>query len=200
MNLDAEPVPFISARLKALMPRRRARVHVRRLAVVAIATALFTAFAVVPAAYAYTYTVGTSSDTSNTACPSATATGCSLRQLILYVEANPAPPDTITVPTGSYTLNASFGALSVTASMTIVGAGAQATTIDETVPSDRSGSGSGSGDRVFDVSAPSGGSAPTVALEDMAISGGDANAANGYYGGDILNNTGVMTLSDDWRA
>jgi hypothetical protein len=202
MNLDAEPVPFISARLKALMPRRRARVHVRRLAVVAIATALFTAFAVVPAAYANTYTVGTPSDTSNTACPSATATNCSLRQLILYVEANPSPPDTINVPSGTYVLNpsyatnpssATFGALSVTASMTIVGAGAQATTIEETVPMDRSTY----GDRVFDVSAPSSGSAPTVALAGMTISGGDANPNNGFYGGDIFNE-GVMTLSDDW--
>jgi hypothetical protein len=134
--------------------------------------------------------VGTPSDTTNAACPSATATNCSLRQLILYVEANPSPPDTIIVPSGSYVLNS---ALLVTGSMTIVGSGARATTIEETPPTNRSTS----GDRVFDVQAPSGGAAPTVALEAMEMAGGDANAANGYYGGDIIS-SGVLTLSDDW--
>lgn len=143
-----------------------------------------------PAALADTYRVGTTADASNAACPSATAT-CSLRQLILYVEAHPLPPDTINLPPGTYTL--SLGALSISQSMSIVGSGANTTVIQEPVPADRSSMGS----RVFDVAAVSGGLTPTVSISGTEIAGGDANLSNGSFGGDIRN-AGVLTLSDDW--
>lgn len=162
------------------------------LAVGVLGTMLLTGLA--PAtALAGTYTVGTTADPSSTACPSATETDCSLRQLILYIEAHPAAPDTIDVPAGTYTLNPAYGQLLITTNLTIAGAGAQATTIAEPVPTNRSSA----GDRVFDISAPSGGSVPTVALEGMEIAGGDANSVNGNFGGDVVS-SGTTTLSDDW--
>jgi hypothetical protein len=136
------------------------------------------------------FTVGTASDTSATPCPSPTAT-CSLRQLILYVNAHPFPPDTITVPPGTYTL--ALGALVINQSVTVVGAGANSTVIQEPVPADRSSM----GDRVFDIAAVSGGLTPTVSISGIEVAGGDANPSNQYFGGDIRN-AGVLTLSDDW--
>jgi hypothetical protein len=111
--------------------------------------------------------------------------------LILYVEAHPSPPDTITVPPGTYTL--SLGALVINQSMSIVGSGANATTIQEPVPSNRTTM----GDRVFDIAAVSGGLTPTVSISGVEIAGGDANPTNVFFGGDIRN-AGVLTLSDDW--
>jgi hypothetical protein len=141
-------------------------------------------------ATADTYTVGTTGDTSSSPCPTATAS-CSLRQLILYVEAHPFPPDTITVPPGTYTL--SLGALTIDQSVSIDGAGANLTVIEEPIPSDRSSA----GDRVFDIGAVSGGITPTVSLAGIEVAGGDANPANSFFGGDIRS-TAVLTLTDDW--
>ena len=148
------------------------------------------------------YTVGTATDTNNVACPSA-ATSCSLRQLILYVEAHPFPPDTINVPAGTYTLNPGFGALVIDQSMSIVGQGAQDTVIQQPIPSDRSTS----GDHVIYIAAPSGGFTPTVSISGVEIAGGDANCDSSYgplyvpnsscFGGDVFN-AGALTLTDDW--
>jgi hypothetical protein len=143
------------------------------------------------ASLADNYTVGTNTDASATACPTATATNCSLRQLILYVEANPFPPDMIIVPRGTYTL--ALGALVINQSMSIVGAGASSTAIREPVPSDRSSM----GDRVFDIAAVSGGLTPTVSITGVELAGGDANSTNGSFGGDIRS-SGVVALTDDW--
>jgi hypothetical protein len=164
------------------------RTHPFRLAATLSATA---AVMLAPSvATADTYTVGTTSDTSASPCPTATAS-CSLRQLVLYVEAHPFPPDTITVPPGTYTL--SLGALTIDQSVSIDGAGANSTVIQEPIPSDRSSA----GDRVFDIGAVSGGITPTVSLAGIEVAGGDANSANGFFGGDIRSSD-VLTLTDDW--
>ncbi|MGO9759922.1 MAG: choice-of-anchor Q domain-containing protein [Solirubrobacteraceae bacterium] len=152
------------------------------------------------AAIADTYTVASTADESNTPCPDATA-ACSLRQLILYVEAHPFPPDTIEVPAGTYTLNPSFGALVIDDSMSIVGAGANDTVIQQPVPSNREAS----GDHVFYVSAPAEGFTPTVTISGVEVAGGDANGkssygplpVSAYFGGDLFN-AGALTLSEDW--
>jgi hypothetical protein len=168
------------------------RLGIRRLGVAVFAAVVLVILAPT-VARAATYTVGAVADTTPTACPSATATTCSLRQLVLYVEAHPSPPDTIDVPAGDYVLDSAYGEIALTADLTIVGAGANLTTIEEPVPSNRSTS----GDRVFNVAAPSGGAAPTVTLSGLEIAGGDANSNNGYFGGDIVN-SGTLTLDNDW--
>lgn len=144
-------------------------------------------------ALAGTYTVGTTADSSTTPCPSGTAT-CSLRQLILYVHVHPSPPDTIIVPAGLYTLEQ--GQLPIEDSMSIVGAGAGSTVIQEPVPSNRATM----GDRVFDVEAVSGGPTPAVSISGVEVAGGDANPDNPVdtlSGGDVRN-AGLLTLTDDW--
>jgi hypothetical protein len=145
-------------------------------------------------ALADTYTVGTPADASAAACPNPATTPCSLRQLILYIHAHPFPPDTIIVPAGTYTLQR--GQLLINDNMSIVGAGANRTVIQEPVPADRTTM----GDRVFDIEAVTGGATPTVSISGVEISGGDANASNPvdqFFGGDIRN-AGVLTLTDDW--
>ncbi len=170
----------------------RSRLGIRHL-VVAVFVAAALLIVAPTGARAATYTVGANADTTPTACPSATATNCSLRQLVMYVEAHPSPPDTINVPAGDYILDSAYGQIAITANLTIAGSGANLTTVEAPVPSNRSTS----GDRVFDIEAPSGGSAPTVTLSGLEISGGDANSANGYFGGDILS-SGTLALDDDW--
>jgi hypothetical protein len=136
------------------------------------------------------YTVGTTAD-----LPGVCAAGpCSLRQLIAAVHAAPFPPDTISVPAGTYTLSPELGALLITDNLSIVGAGARTTVIAMPVPADRSLS----GDRVFAIRVPAGGTAPTVAIAGVTLSGGTANPANGYYGGNVINDSAALTLSDDW--
>ena len=84
------------------------------------------AVAITGTAEATLYTVGTTADSAG-AC--AASQPCSLRQLIARVQAAPFPPDVINVPAGSHTLDPALGALAITGSMTIVGAGAGATTV-----------------------------------------------------------------------
>ena len=152
---------------------------------------------VTAAARANTYTVGTTADPASPAvCPSATATNCSLRQLINFVHAHPFAPDTINVPAGTYTLQQ--GALIVNDSLAIAGAGARSTVVQQIVP----GSGSdtdrtNAGSRVFDISAVTNGATPTVTLSGMEVTGGDATPAGGFFGGDIRS-SGNLTLSNDW--
>jgi len=144
-------------------------------------------------ARAGTFTVGTTADSGTTPCPTPDAT-CSLRQLILYVHAHPSPPDTIIVPAGVYTLEQ--GQLPIDDSMSIVGAGAGSTVIQEPVPSNRSTM----GDRVFDIEAAGGRPTPTVSISGVEVAGGDANADNPVdqlSGGDVRN-AGLLTLTDDW--
>ena len=148
-------------------------------------------------ARASTYTVGTTTDPSSPAvCPTANATNCSLRQLIGFVHAHPFAPDTINVPAGTYTLQQ--GALIVNDSISIAGAGARSTLIQQLVPgagsdTDRTNAGS----RVFDISAVSGGATPTVSISGVEVAGGDATPAGAFFGGDIRS-SGNLTLTDDW--
>ncbi len=144
-------------------------------------------------ALAGTYTVGTTADSVTTPCPTPNAT-CSLRQLILYVHTHPSPPDTIIVPAGVYMLEQ--GQLPIDDSMSIVGAGAGSTVIQEPVPTNRSTM----GDRVFDIEPVTGGETPTASISGVEVAGGDANADNPVdqlSGGDIRN-SGVLMLTDDW--
>jgi hypothetical protein len=135
-------------------------------------------------ARATTYTVGTAGDPAG-AC--AGTTGCSLRQLIAKINAAPFPPDRINVPAGSYTL--ALGPLVIGQSMSIVGAGANATTVAQPVPADRSNSGS----RVFEIP----GAGTVVTIQSLKMTGGTAHTGNGFFGGDVLN-SGTLTLTDDW--
>jgi hypothetical protein len=77
--------------------------------------------------------------------------------------------------------------------MSIVGAGAHATTIAMPVPPDRRASGF----RVFDIQVPMGAATPSVAISGMKITGGTAHSGNGFFGGNIRN-SGILTLSDVW--
>jgi hypothetical protein len=176
------------------MPTSHMRHHrrhrlVERIAVTFAAAALaFIAFA--GAAEATAWQVGTPSDAPTGTCPSPSSS-CSLRQIITAINTSPFPPETITVPAGNYTLGQ--GSLVITQSMAIVGAGPRATVVAEPVPADRSSS----GDRVLDVQVPTGGSAPTVSISGMEVTGGTATPSTGFFGGDIRN-AGTLTLSDDW--
>ncbi|HWX45931.1 MAG TPA: choice-of-anchor Q domain-containing protein [Solirubrobacteraceae bacterium] len=139
-------------------------------------------------AQAATYTVGTLNDETGT-CANPASGACSLRQLINYensLPATPSPPDTIVVPGGKYGL--ANGELPITQSLAILGAGARTTNVD--VPVGVSG-------RVFDITIPKGGSTPTVVISGLEISGGTANASNGFFGGDV-HNTAQLVLNEDW--
>ena len=130
-----------------------------------------------PHALAATFTVGSTADDAGCASPPA-GNDCTLRQLI-----GAAPPgSTILVPAGTYNLTS--GALAITQNLSIVGAGARTTSVVQSQSNP---------DRVFDVQGQSG--APAVVISGLTISGGTANANNGYFGGNIRN-AGALTLSE----
>jgi hypothetical protein len=151
---------------------------------VAVAVALALGLVVAQAATAATYTVGTSSDTTAGAACATFPANCSLRQLIEHENAA-GTNDTIVVPSGTYDVNS---ALTITSSVVIAGAGARSTTVEELAP-----------DRVFAVQPPSASSIPTVTISGLSIFFGNANAGNGSFGGNILNQAN-LTLSEDWIA
>jgi hypothetical protein len=138
---------------------------------------------------AATYTVGITQDTTGI-CDVPSGGKCSLRQLVNYengLKATPNPVDTIQVPAGSYVLN--NGVLSISQSVSIVGAGAASTTIQQL---------SATPDRVFDVQAQSpAGTTPTVSISGLRIESGTANQKNGSLGGNVRNQ-GNLTLDEDW--
>ncbi len=164
-----------------------------RLRSVAIATLVLLALACVgglaASARAATYKVGTLEDREG-ACTPASET-CSLRQLIEYEDALPNPPsptDSIVVPGGTY--NLSHGALRITQSLSIIGAGARTTIVKVglRVPTQR----------VFEIRPPAnGGEAPTVVITGLEIAGGRANESNGFFGGDVYNSASLL-LNEDW--
>ena len=132
-------------------------------------------------ARAATFTVGTKSDDSSAGCIPSSGS-CSLRQLIQYENASPSgASDTIVVPAGTYEL--SGGALTITHSASIAGAGASTTSVVQ---------GSMPAARVFVVQ-PSG-TTPTVSIYGLTISGGSSTDS---FGGDVLNRA-ALTLSGDW--
>jgi hypothetical protein len=143
-------------------------------------------------AEAATYTVGTSEDLTGT-CEVPTSGTCSLRQLIAYENSlleTPNPPDTIDVPApeGVAYYFLSGGPLTIYKSVSIVGAGARAVSIfQESSPANR----------VFFVEPnPRNKVVPTVTISGLSIVFGHANANNGYFGGDILNEA-TLTLNED---
>ena len=161
---------------------------VLRVVAALLACLLIGAVGLVGQAQAATYTVGNTGDPTG-AC-ALTATTCSLRQLINDENAlNPAPnpADTIVVPSGIYSLTQ--GQLLVRQSLTIAGAGAETTQIDQEDTQATA--------RVFEIM----GNAkinpdPTVVISGVAMAFGKADSTNGSQGGDVQNQAN-LTLSED---
>ena len=161
---------------------------VLRVAAALLACLLIGAVGLVGQAQAAMYTVGNTGDPTG-AC-ALTATTCSLRQLINDENAlNPAPnpADTIVVPSGIYSLTQ--GQLLVRQSLTIAGAGAETTQIDQEDTQATA--------RVFEIM----GNAkinpdPTVVISGVAMAFGKADSTNGSQGGDVQNQAN-LTLSED---
>ena len=156
---------------------------------VGMVAALSTAAWFAASAHAATYTVATTADNTGTCVP--ISGGCSLRQLIDYENglASTTPGDTIVIPAND-DIDLQNGSLPITHSVSIVGPGADMAEVFQ---------GSSSPDRVFDVEAT--GALPNVTVPNVTISGlwiadGNANANNGFFGGDI-ENQGNLTLSGD---
>jgi hypothetical protein len=143
-------------------------------------------------ARAATYTVGTLEDGTGT-CELPASGTCSLRQLITYENSlleTPNPPDTIDVPApeGVAFYDLVNGPLTIFKSVSIVGAGARKVNIDQE---------SDTANRVFLVEPdPRNKIVPTVTIAGVSMAFGHANANNGYYGGDILNEA-ALTLNED---
>ncbi len=156
--------------------------------------ALVAAAALAAAAGAATYKVGTTEDITGI-CEIPTSGTCSLRQLIAYennLPETPNPPDTIDVPApeGVAYYYLSNGPLTIYKSVSIVGAGARAVSIFQESDSETAS-------RVFLVEPdPRNRIVPTVTISGLSIVFGHANASNGYYGGDILNEA-TLTLNED---
>ncbi len=152
------------------------------IAVVALAAPI--AFA--SQADAATFTVGSTADTGGCAKPP-TGTTCTLRQLVNSVPAG----STISVPAGTYTLTA--GELLIDQNLTITGAGARTTTVEQNPPAGTPVA------RVFDIQPdPASGVAPTVTISGLEILFGKttSGSTNGNIGGNVLNE-GTLTLSED---
>jgi CSLREA domain-containing protein len=136
-----------------------------------------------PAALAATFTVNTTSDTSDAGgCTSATV--CSLRDAV--AAANAAPGSTIDLQAAHYTLNTGaspLGQLDLTAATTIAGAGARSTIVD------------GNGlSRVFDFEPAT--DTDILTLEGLTVTGGSAPATalmitDPGDGGGIFSNGGL---------
>ncbi|HEV3071725.1 MAG TPA: choice-of-anchor Q domain-containing protein [Solirubrobacteraceae bacterium] len=143
-------------------------------------------------AQAATYTVGTVEDLTGT-CPSPASGTCSLRQLIAYensLEPKKESADAIVVPSGKY--NLTHGALLITQTLVILGAGARTTNVGVPVGVPVQ--------RVFEVTPPPtvGAEEPTVVIEGLDISGGTAGEELGVpFGGDIYNSASLL-LNEDW--
>jgi hypothetical protein len=158
--------------------------------VCAVLAALAATAGLATSARAATYTVGTLEDLPGT-CANPAGGTCSLRQLIEYENALPAPPnppDVIVVPSGKYDLT--NGELLIKQSLAILGAGARTTNVD--VP------GSASPQRVFDIQIPNGAGAPAAVISGLEVSGGIANANSGEFGGDVRNLGSNLVLIEDW--
>lgn len=156
---------------------------------VGVVTALSIAAWFAASAHAATYTVATTADNTGTCVP--IRGGCSLRQLIDYENglASTTPGDTIVIPAND-DIDLQNGSLPITHSVSIVGPGADMAEVIQ---------GSESPDRVFDVEAT--GTLPNVTVPNVTISGlwiadGNANANNGFFGGDV-ENQGTLALTGD---
>ena len=163
---------------------RRTASPLRRVAAT-IALTLAALIAVVAQAQGATFTVGSTADTGGCSKPP-TGTTCTLRQLVVNVPAG----SVIDVPASTYTLTA--GELLINKNLTITGAGAFTTMVEQ---------GTSTGDaRVFDIQPdPASGIAPTVTISGLDMFFGKAvkGTVNGMNGGNVLNNGGTLTLSED---
>ena len=159
-----------------------------RVVIALLTCLLIAAIGGVAEAQAATYTVGTTGDPTGSCA--LTASTCSLRQLINDENAlNPAPnpADTIMVPAGIYSLTE--GQLTVRQSLTIAGAGAETTQIDQEDTQATA--------RVFEIMGnPKINPDPTVVISGMAMAFGKADSTNGSQGGDVQNQAN-LTLSED---
>jgi CSLREA domain-containing protein len=124
--------------------------------------------ALAPAAHAATFDVTRTDDPSPGSCQ---PSDCSLREAIRAANDDPATEDEILVPAGNYTLTrasgddtAAAGDLDITGSVQILGDGAAATVVRQTVE-----------DRVFDIRQASTATAP-IQLADLGITGGQRGA------------------------
>jgi hypothetical protein len=175
--------PWLHSRASWLNSRQRSLV----IAATAL-LALAGAGGLAASAQAATYTVGTTADTPGS-CENPETEICSLRQLITHennLTATPNPPDTIVVPANFYSLT--NGQLTIFRSVSIVGAGARTTTVDQF---------SATLSRAFLVEPnPRTNVVPSVVISGLAITFGKANANNGLFGADVLNE-GTLTLSED---
>ena len=186
---------------------------------------LFFLFLQTPAVFAATWTVNTTSDSSDGSCNDGT---CSLRDAIAVA----APDDSIGVPAGTYTLSPTLGALSVTKSLEIVGQGATAgdtiinggnnarlfnissgtttfsnLTLQNGQPSSGHGGGinaTGSASVVLDNAivrnnvSPGHGGAVALAGGSLTIQNGTEISGNSAAsnGGGVYSNNGAVTLTD----
>ncbi len=173
-------------------PTLRSRLRSGAIASVVLLLALAAVAGLATSAQAATYTVGTREDLTGS-CENPASGGCSLRQIITYensLSETPNPPDTIDVPApeGVDYYFLSGGPLTIFKSVSIVGAGARAVSIfQESSPANR----------VFFVEPnPRSKVVPTVTISGLSIVFGHANANNGFFGGDILNEA-TLTLSED---
>ncbi len=154
----------------------------------ALLLGLIATAALAASAQAANYTVGTTEDRAGECTPESGT--CSLRQLIEYEDSLPPrgeseTPDGIVVPSGTYELH--LGALSITQTLVIVGAGARTTKVDVAASAPEA-------QRVFEVSSPRGvTTAPTAAISGLTISSGTSF----YFGGDVYN-TAQLVLIQDW--
>ncbi|HUB76145.1 MAG TPA: choice-of-anchor Q domain-containing protein [Solirubrobacteraceae bacterium] len=140
----------------------------------AAATALLGAIALGGSAHAAaTWTVTTTSDATGSCLPSS----CSLREAVGAA----ASGDTVVLPAASTAYFLSGGALSITRSIAIEGAGARSTTI------------AGSGSHAALVISDS--AAGAVTVSGVTISNGIDSSSNG--GGGIQLDTGTLDLDDD---
>ena len=130
---------------------------------------------------ASTFTVGTRSDLTGS-CQAPAGGTCSLRQLITFENglAASTPGDTIVVPAGLYSLT--DGELVISHSVSITGAGARVTDVDQ---------GSEGSARVFDIGIPEGGSIPNVVISGLEISDGvisfDGQVSDSGFGANVRN-------------
>lgn len=146
---------------------------------IALPVALLAGVAMPAAAGAATFTVnsivdGNDANPGNGTCANG-AGACTLRAAIQEA-GGLAGADTIVLPAGSYQLLGGLGALSITSSVTINGAGARTTTIR-----------AASGARVLSIGA-------TSTLRDLTVTGGAIASASAIYGGGIRVTGGDLTL------
>ena len=180
----------LSSQALTAAPRRALR---RRLTALVSCT-LLAVVAFVAQAQAATYQVGITNDATGT-CDVPSSGKCSLRQLINFengLTTVPSPTDTIVLPAGTYALT--NGPLVIQESVTISGAGARTTQVDQETQANTSTTAF----RVFDiVGNPKVNPNPTVAISGVTIAFGTADSTNGFFGGNIRNQAN-LTLSEDF--